>query len=180
MSSGATPRIDCHNGSSRNINWTVATHGRLLVAMKTHRIGLVPNPATLARHATHLGLLVAVGLCWSACQPQVEVSEGTDVSGTYTLVTVNGSKTPAVVSHEGAKLEVRSGTFTIKADGTCSSRMIFVPPSGTESTREVTATYTREGSTLHMKWKGAGKTQGTVEGNTFTMNNEGMIFVYEK
>ena len=31
-----------------------------------------------------------------------------------------------------------------------------------------------------MKWQGAGLTTGTVEGNTFTMDNEGMLFVYKK
>jgi len=31
-----------------------------------------------------------------------------------------------------------------------------------------------------MQWKGAGITTGTIEGSTFTMNNEGMKFVYKK
>ena len=31
-----------------------------------------------------------------------------------------------------------------------------------------------------MKWQGAGMTIGTVEGDTFTMDNEGMVFVYKK
>jgi len=150
--------------------------------MKTHRIGLNGSPNTIARDATRLCLLLAVGLGFSACQPTAKVAEaeGEDVTGIYTLVSVDGSKTPAVVSHDGARLEVRSGVFTIHADGTCNSKMIFVPPSGLESTREVAATYTQDDSTLHMQWKGAGKTIGTVDGNTFTMNNEGMIFVYEK
>ena len=87
---------------------------------------------------------------------------------------------PATVSHDDAELEVRSGTFIINADGTCSSKLTFVPPSGTESTREVEATYASEGTTLNMQWKGAGKTIGTIEGNTFTMDNEGMVFVYRK
>jgi hypothetical protein len=75
---------------------------------------------------------------------------------------------------------VRSGSFTIKADGTCSTKTVFVPPSGTEATREVSATYTKEGSKLTMKWQGAGMTIGTVEGDKFTMDNEGMVFVYKK
>jgi hypothetical protein len=58
--------------------------------------------------------------------------------------------------------------------------MLFVPPSGAESTREVSATYMREGSQLNMQWKGAGKTSGTIKGNTFTMDNEGMVFTYQK
>jgi len=31
-----------------------------------------------------------------------------------------------------------------------------------------------------MNWQGAGTTIGTVEGDTFTMNNEGMVFAYRK
>ena len=42
------------------------------------------------------------------------------------------------------------------------------------------ASYTRQGSKLTMKWEGAGMTTGTAEGDTFTMNNEGMVFAYRK
>jgi len=31
-----------------------------------------------------------------------------------------------------------------------------------------------------MQWQGAGVTNGTVEGDTFTMDNEGQIFLYRK
>jgi hypothetical protein len=55
-------------------------------------------------------------------------------------------------------------------------KVSFNVPSGAESRVEVSATYTREGSKLNMRWKGAGGTIGTIEGSTFTMNNEGMIF----
>lgn len=47
-------------------------------------------------------------------------------------------------------------------------------------TREITATYQKAGSTLNVQWKGAGSTKGTIEGDTFTMNNEGIIFVDKK
>ena len=113
-------------------------------------------------------------------RPKQKVAEGGDPTGVYALVSVNGNKVPASVSHDGSALQVRSGTFTIKADGTCSTKTVFVPPSGQEATREVSATYTKEGSKLTMQWKGAGMTTGTIEGNTFTMDNEGMLFVYRK
>lgn len=58
--------------------------------------------------------------------------------------------------------------------------MAFALPSGADSSREVKATYTRQGSTLTTKRDGAGMTTGTVEGDPFTMNNEGMIFAYRK
>ncbi len=53
-------------------------------------------------------------------------------------------------------------------------------PSGGDSSREVKATYTHEGGKLTMRWQGAGTTTGTIQENTFTMNNEGMLFEYRK
>ena len=103
-----------------------------------------------------------------------------DSAGAYVLVSIDGKQVPATISHEGATLQVRSGAFTINGEGTCSSKTIFVPPSGSEVAREVSATYTKDGSTLNMRWKGAGKTVGTIQGDTFIMNNEGMMFVYRK
>jgi len=111
---------------------------------------------------------------------EVKGVDGNNPTGVYTLVTVNGSKLPATVSHGDAVIEVRSGTFTINADGTCRSKVSFGPPSGAEFTREVDATYTREGSKLNMQWKGAGMTTGVVKSDTFTMDNEGMVFAYRK
>jgi hypothetical protein len=44
----------------------------------------------------------------------------------------------------------------------------------------VAASYVRDGAELRMQWKGAGRTEGSLEGGTFTMNNEGMVLVYRK
>ena len=133
-----------------------------------------------AKHALQLCVLLTAGLLLSACKPEAKVAKDVDPTGDYALVSVNGSAVPGSISHDGTALQVRSGTFTIKADGTCSTKTVFVPPSGTEATREVTATYTEEGSKLTMQWKGAGTTTGTIEGKTFKMDNEGMMFVYRK
>ncbi len=125
-------------------------------------------------------LVVAASFFISACQRQPTAVNAADPADVYALVSVNGKPVPASVSHSGTTLLVRSGAFTINADGSCSSKMIFVPPSGTEATREVSAAYTRDGSKLTMRWKGAGKTVGTTDGNSFTMENEGMVLVYRK
>ncbi len=103
-----------------------------------------------------------------------------DIAGSYALVSINGTALPFTVTHEGPGIQVTSGTFTIRPDGTCTSVVAFVMPSGQAQSREVGATYTRDGSTLTMQWQGAGMTQGTVEGDTFTMNNEGQVFRYQK
>jgi hypothetical protein len=127
-----------------------------------------------------LCFVLAAGLVMSACMKQEPARKNTDFAGVYALVSVNGAPVPANITHEGVALQVRSGTFTINADGTCGTKTVFVPPSGTEAAREVSATYTKDGSKLVMQWKGAGQTAGTIEGNTFTMDNEGMVFVYRK
>ena len=130
-------------------------------------------------HAISLtcALLVMTG---GFCGQAAEATSKKDISGIYALVTVDGKKVPTTVSHEGHILHIRSGSFTIGADGSCASKMTFVPPSGVEATVEVKATSTREGRKLRMKWERAGMTTGTVEGDTFTMENEGMVFGYKK
>jgi hypothetical protein len=138
----------------------------------------IPRAAGNGLLASAWILAAAVLLC--GCGKTSLRSTGPDPSGVYALISVNAMKVPASVTHEGAKLQVRSGTFTINADGTCDSKIVFVPPSGIESTRKVKATYTQEGTKLRMKWEGAGITTGTIHGDTFTMNNEGMVFAYQK
>ena len=103
-----------------------------------------------------------------------------DIAGSYTLVSINGTPLPFTVTHEGPGIQVTSGTFTIRSDGTCTSVVAFLMPSGQAQSREVGATYTRDGSRLTMQWQGAGVTNGTVEGDTFTMDNEGQLFLYRK
>jgi ketosteroid isomerase-like protein len=103
-----------------------------------------------------------------------------DISGTYNLVSFNGHELPYEFNNEGAVLVIRSGAFTIKADGTCISATTISLPTGAEATREVAATYTREGSKLTMQWVGAGTTFGAADGKTFTMDNEGMTLTYRK
>lgn len=100
--------------------------------------------------------------------------------GTYTLVSVNGNNVPCTIDHDGATPTVKSGSFIINSDGTCSSRVAFSLPQRGDSIKEVKATYKCQGTRLTMQWEGAGTTTGDVQGNTFTMNNEGMILVYRK
>ena len=130
--------------------------------------------------ALKLCLVLTSGLVVWACTKQNATLKDADFAGEYALISVDGKPVPADITHDGTALQVRSGKFTIKADGTCSTKTVFVPPSGTEVAREVSASYSKDGSKLSMQWKGAGKTVGTVEGNTFTMDNEGTTFLYKK
>ena len=121
-----------------------------------------------------LVMLVALAGCTTTTPTETAAN---DPAGVYTLVTVDGVKIPGMVSHGGHDVMLHSGTFIINADKTCISKTVFTSE---KIHREVKATYTQEGSTLNMQWIGAGRTTGTVEGEAFTMNNEGMIFSYKK
>jgi len=126
------------------------------------------------------GLAVSLALLWAGCGYKGKVAAEINPVGTYSLASVDGNAVPCQVTHGGHAMTVQSGSFVIGNDGTCSSKVIFLTPAGREATREVKATYTRAGATLTMKWAGAGLTTGTVAVDSFTMDNEGMIFVYHK
>ncbi|MCC7377196.1 MAG: hypothetical protein IT581_21220 [Verrucomicrobiales bacterium] len=116
----------------------------------------------------------------AGCQRSPSNVDNADISAIYHLAAIDGKKVPASVNHEGAKLEIRTGEFVIRPDGTCSSDTTFVPPSGKEARRQVDATYTRTDHELRMKWNGAGITFGHVQGDRFTMTNEGMVLEYQR
>lgn len=130
------------------------------------------------------GVLLALGLtgCQEASPSARALNAGgaLSIAGDYTLVSVDGKTVPCVVSHEGHDVTVKSGVFTINADGTCRSQSIFCVEHYKDVHRVVDATYTMSGTDLKMRWKGAGTTTGSVNGGNFTMNNEGMIFAYRK
>jgi hypothetical protein len=98
-------------------------------------------------------------------------------TGTYTLVSVDGHNVPCKLQHQGHAMTIGSGSFVITADGTCSSRMSLA---GGDQAIERKAAYSLEGPKLKMNWQGAGTTVGAIKGDTFTMNNEGMVFAYRK
>ena len=125
-----------------------------------------------------LALLLA--LVWAGPRYQAKAADDINPAGNYTLLSVNGSTVPCTLTHEGSSISIKTGVFIINSDGTCSSKIVFTLPSNEEASRVVKATYTREGTKLTMKWEGAGMTTGNVISNTFTMNNEGMVFVYRK
>lgn len=135
---------------------------------------------SLMNHVVLLSALLVTGLLLSACKQEQSASAGKDITGVYSLTAVDGKSVPATISHDNSVLQVRSGSFTVSGDGSCSSKTTFVPPNGAETTREVKATYTKEGPKLTMKWEGAGTTTATIEGGTLTLNNEGMLLVYKK
>ncbi len=121
-----------------------------------------------------------VALLLVGCRGGPRAESAADFAGTYTLVSVNGKAVPCEVMHDKIPMTIKSGRFTIAADGTCRSLMNFAVSQRDNLSRETTATFTQTGGRLTMKWKGAGTTRGEVEGDTFTMMNEGMKLLYRK
>lgn len=107
-------------------------------------------------------------------------TNGADIVGVYNLVSVDGKSLPCDLAHGGTAMTIRSGGFTINADGTCRSLTTFSVPGRGDASREAKATYSRKGDTLTMKWDRAGMTKGQVSGDSFTMVNEGIKFEYRK
>jgi len=138
------------------------------------RENYTPRIIALALLAT---LLV---LALSGCHNEPRVTADIDPAGVYTLLSVNSQTVPCDLKHEGAAMTIQSGVFTITADGSCRSLMNFSVPGRGDLSREVKASYTQKGAELTMQWEGAGMTRGQINGNQFTMTNEGMILSYQK
>lgn len=136
---------------------------------------------TISAPFLRLVMLMLVATAFVSCsQLDKNASGSPNPVGIYQLIEVDGKKVPASVSHHGNQLEVLSGAITFHQHNTCSSKTVFIAPNGSEISREVDASFSRNGSRLTMKWRRAGTTTGTIQNDIFSMNNEGMIFVYSK
>jgi len=148
--------------------------------MKTRTRTSPPRSELKTSRIIAIILLTAVALiAFTGCKSSKNAAT-VDPTGKYHLVSVDGKPVPCGLTHEGTAMTIHSGEFTINADNTCSSLMIFSVGQRTNINREVKATYTCSGAELTMRWERAGITKGTVDGKTFTMNNEGMVLAYEK
>ncbi len=105
----------------------------------------------------------------------------TDFTGTYNLVSIEGNPIPYAPMHLGRRQpQVVAGSITLHHGGTFASTMEYANDAGKTMSRAFAGTYTMDGAEFILSWTGAGRTTATIEENTFTMNNEGMLFVYEK
>ena len=146
---------------------------------KPNSSNVKPRPVT----PRFLGLCLlsaCLMLAGTGCKKETGGNTSLDPTGVYTLASVDGKNVPCDLTHEGRDVTVKSGVFTITADGHCRSQVTFSMPSRGEMSQEVKATYTRQGAELTMQWEGAGTTLGVVNGSTFTMTNEDMVFAYRK
>jgi len=149
--------------------------------MKTTQGLIVEAIQSKAPRIIALVALAALALvALPGCKGRARTAADVDLTGIYNLVSVDGKILPCKLSHAGADMTIISGVFTINTNGTCLSLMNLSVPSRENISREVKATYAQEGDQLIMKWEQAGTTVGKVDGNTFTMTNEGMLLTYKK
>ena len=143
--------------------------------------GLSGQRQSATRRSLHFGgLLLLLAMVGAGCDQAAKGPADINPGGSYTLVSIDGNGVPCSLKHGGLTMTVRSGAFTIKPDGTCSSKVTIAQDSGGDWTRDVKATFTRVGCKLTMKWEGAGTTTGTLGDDTFSMVNEGMTYLYRK
>ena len=124
--------------------------------------------------------LLALLLAMAGAGCKTKATAELNPAGIYTLISVNGQNVPGSLTHECVVMLVKSGSLTLNADGTGRSMMVFAVPPHPDARREVKATYTQTGTELTLRWQGAGTTKGRLQGSQFTMNNEGIVFVYRK
>ncbi|HIK97839.1 MAG TPA: hypothetical protein EYG10_07030 [Gammaproteobacteria bacterium] len=124
--------------------------------------------------------ILGLGLCLTGCRTHTPENNNSNSSGVYKLVSINDHELPYSPPHAGGAPEVRAGEITLIEDGSFTSAMNYGLPDGKETGREFKGSYSRNGSDFHLKWEGAGTTTASLEGDTFTMNNEGVLFAYRK
>lgn len=146
------------------------------------------NKIQLTRPIMALAGMALAGFLLQGCEPQPPAGGGADIAGVYNLVSLDGHAVPYAPMHQGQQApQVSGGSLTINNDGTFSGAINFsdpriTVPAGPEKAPGTPApgTYTRDGNNLKLKWPGAGYTTVTIDGDKASMNNEGMLFVYQK
>jgi hypothetical protein len=92
------------------------------------------------------------------------VRHGVPLVTTCGLASIDGSARHCTAVHDRHTRVVESGIITLNDNGTCSSLVAFSPESGEEMDREITKTYTQEGSIITIKRPEACVATGTVDG----------------
>lgn len=125
-------------------------------------------------------MLTTLALALPGCRQGESPAKTSDHVGTYTLATINGNRLPFTPPNEGGAPQIESGAIALLADGSFSSTMTYRMPDGKVGNRGSSGSYTRQGSSFKLEWKGAGVTLGTLEGNTFTIDDDGLKCAYRK
>jgi hypothetical protein len=125
-------------------------------------------------------MVSALVLLPCGCRKNASAGKSSDYIGTYTLDTINGRKLPFNPLPRIATTEFSSGAITLQADGSFVATISHRTSDGKVSKRDASGSYTKAGSSFRLEYKGRGTATATLEGNTFTVNDEDMKLVYRK
>lgn len=105
------------------------------------------------------------------------------VAGTWSLQSVNGAALPFILS-ASPKVELLSNVVNVAANGTWTSTTQTRTTIGTQATTASSTqsgTYTLSGSAVAIRSTDGSTVQaGTVSGNTLTLAQSGLVFIYQK
>ena len=134
------------------------------------------------RRLLSLALALAIVGCGSDSSSE---PTNASVAGTWTLQSVNGSQLPFTLSNVGStKIELVSSVVNVTSAGTWTSTSqtrTTINGQATTSTGTQAGTYTLSGSAVAIRSTDGTTVQaGTVNGNTLTLAQTGLVFVYQK
>ena len=121
--------------------------------------------------------LPIVALALVACGP---AQGADDITGLYTLVSIDGRPLPYNPAHEVGAPEVIAGTLTFAGDGSFEMTMTFATEPNNPVSRSMKGSYTLEEGVLTLEWQGAGVTPATYDSDTIALVNEGLSFLYQR
>ena len=137
------------------------------------------------RQTIRWALVLAVGLGLGACGDSSGPEDEDDISGTYTLQTINGSPLPFTLGEfEGFKLEIMSDVFLFNTNGTFRDISVVRETDNgvqTISTDTIIGTFTQVNNTIVLTAEEGESLTATLSGNnTMTAVGQGFTFVYRK
>jgi hypothetical protein len=131
-----------------------------------------------------LSLTLALALIACGDDDSTSVPTNASVAGTWNLQTVNGSALPFTLSASSPKIELLSSSVNVTANGTWTSTTQTRTTIGTQATTASSTqsgTYTLSGSAVSIRSTDGTTVQaGSVSGNTLTLAQTGLTFVYQK
>lgn len=131
-----------------------------------------------------LSLTLALALIACGDDDSTSAPTSASVAGTWNLQTVNGSALPFTLSAASPKIELLSSSVNVTANGTWTSTTQTRTTIGTQATTASSTqsgTYTLSGSAVSIRSTDGTTVQaGTVSGNTLTLAQTGLTFVYQK
>jgi len=129
--------------------------------------------------------LAALAMSSVACADYVTGLGSYDISGSYELMTFNGSQVPTVVYSDGfEQREILQETFTIYSDGTYTDDYTLRIDNRTGSSQQTIrdfGTYQQNNTALQFRDSTRGDLfTGSVTGNTLTVSYLGDVYVYRR